>query len=109
MGHNFWSAYGFEVMDGLTNEWEIRESYRFPRVTLCDFDIRQLANVQRWTVQCVLPINLFNEKIFIFLWFWLTSGLSLYIPQRHMTKSVRSIEFVFLATIRKTKSPSSLK
>ena len=70
MGHDFWSAYGAEVISDLANEQEIRESPRFPRVTLCDFDIRQMNNVQRWTVQCVLPINLFNEKIFIFLWFW---------------------------------------
>ncbi|XP_050418681.1 innexin unc-9 isoform X1 [Patella vulgata] len=66
-----YSLYGFEVMEMLANEGSWKESPRFPRVTLCDFRIRQLQNIQRWTVQCVLPINLFNEKIFIFIWFWL--------------------------------------
>lgn len=66
-----YNVYGFEVVESLIKGDDWTASPRFPRITLCDFEIRQMVNVQRWTVQCVLPINLFNEKIFIFLWFWL--------------------------------------
>ncbi|XP_045178288.2 innexin unc-9-like [Mercenaria mercenaria] len=65
-----YNSLGYNVLDGITESENWRESPRFPRVTLCDFRIRQLQNIQRFTVQCVLPINLFNEKVFIFLWFW---------------------------------------
>lgn len=43
----------------------------FPRVTMCDFTIRQFSNLQDYTVECSLPINLFSEKFFIFIWFWI--------------------------------------
>lgn len=72
LGEDF-AAWGFQIINGLADENPdyLKSSPRFPRVTLCDFQIRQMMNVHRWTVQCVLPINLFNSKIFLFLWFWL--------------------------------------
>jgi len=30
-----------------------------------------MVNVQPYTVQCVLPINLYNEFIYVFLWYWM--------------------------------------
>lgn len=62
--------WGIEAINTLAHEAVTKESKRFPRVTLCDFQIRQLQNIQDYTVQCVLPLNLFNEKIFLLLWFW---------------------------------------
>ncbi len=62
--------YGFEVLDKLVRGDDLSSSERFPRITMCDFKVRVLGNVQRYTVQCALPVNLFNEIIFIFVWFW---------------------------------------
>lgn len=63
-------AYGIAVMKQLSAGERWTTSDRFPRVTFCDFKIRVVGNIQRYTVQCSLPMNLLNEIIFIFLWFW---------------------------------------
>jgi hypothetical protein len=50
-------------------EWH--ESEVFPRVILCDFSVRLLANNQRHTVQCVIMLNLINEKSVNFLYLFI--------------------------------------
>ncbi len=64
-------VYGILVMARLVRGEDWSTSVRFPRVTLCNFQIRhQGARLHDYVVQCTLTINLFNEKIFVFLWFW---------------------------------------
>ncbi|ELU16070.1 hypothetical protein CAPTEDRAFT_114804 [Capitella teleta] len=62
--------YGIDVLRRIARNENWTTSDRFPRVAMCDFKIRVLGNIHRFTVQCSLPMNLFNEIIFIFLWFW---------------------------------------
>lgn len=44
----------------------------FPRVTKCSFfKYGPSGTVQTHDAICVLPVNIINEKIYVFLWFWL--------------------------------------
>ena len=43
----------------------------FPRVTKCRFyKYGPSANIELIDALCLLPLNIINEKIYIFLWFW---------------------------------------
>lgn len=43
----------------------------FPRLTKCTFHrFGSSGDVQKHDAMCILPINIINEKIYVFLWFW---------------------------------------
>ena len=63
--------YGFHAMKALLGEEQWPGSDRFPIFTICDYKVRQMGqNIHRNTVQCVLSINFFNDKLYLALWFW---------------------------------------
>jgi len=68
------TTYGTEVIQFTQMEQENRTDPMiqvFPRVTKCTFHkFGPSGSIQNNDALCVLPINIVNEKIFIFLWFW---------------------------------------
>lgn len=47
--------------------------YVFPRVTKCIFHkYGASGTIQKHDSLCILPLNIVNEKTYIFIWFWFT-------------------------------------
>ncbi|VDK53457.1 unnamed protein product, partial [Dibothriocephalus latus] len=68
--------FGFQVLDNIIkgHDWEM--TMVFPRVGFC-FTQMKLLGVQTngVTAQCALPVNMLNEKIYIFLWWWILAAV----------------------------------
>jgi len=68
------STYGLDVLKYTEMDQEARVDPMiavFPRMTKCTFHkYGSSGDVQRHDALCILPLNIVNEKIYIFLWFW---------------------------------------
>ena len=67
-------TYGLRVMNFSEQPQEDRVDpmvYIFPRVTKCIFHkFGPSGTIQKHDSLCILPLNIVNEKTYIFIWFW---------------------------------------
>uniref|UniRef100_A0A0X3Q237 Innexin n=1 Tax=Schistocephalus solidus TaxID=70667 RepID=A0A0X3Q237_SCHSO len=62
------------ILDG--HDWQV--TLVFPRVGFCYTPVRHLGSKSNAiTAQCTLPVNMLNEKIYIFLWWWILLAIAL--------------------------------
>lgn len=73
LGYEF-SKYGHQVINFVADDPENRVDPMnkvFPKVAKCDFQkFGPSGNIIRYDIMCVLALNIINEKIYVFLWFW---------------------------------------
>lgn len=67
--------YGFKVLEFLNDQPEDRVdpmAVVFPTVTKCTFyNYGKSGSVQNHDALCVLPLNIVNQRLYVFIWFWL--------------------------------------
>lgn len=64
---HFISQFKKKVASGVS---ELIDTSAFPKRTLCDFTFRELASNHAYTVECILPLNIIVEKMYVFLYIW---------------------------------------
>jgi len=95
------TSYGFSVISlSLSSEAERIDPVAriFPKMTKCTFHkYGSSGTIQTFDGLCVLPINIINEKIFIFLWFWyflLITWTTIYLSFRVVTLFSKYVRYL---------------
>ncbi|CAF0944079.1 unnamed protein product [Adineta ricciae] len=66
------------LLEILSVKHDMWTSAHFPIETMCDFMVRMLGDINNWyTIQCILPFNLFTKRIFVLLLIWFSVLLML--------------------------------
>uniref|UniRef100_A0A915D717 Innexin n=1 Tax=Ditylenchus dipsaci TaxID=166011 RepID=A0A915D717_9BILA len=64
------AGFGFQVIDNAMDGQYWNQTGYFPRSAFCTFKQSALNGEQPHTIQCVLMMNMLNEKIFVLLYVW---------------------------------------
>lgn len=103
--------YGTRVMKYSNMDQEDRDDVLievFPRMTKCTFQrYGSSGTIQTHDALCVLAWNIFNEKIYIFLWFWLIILAVLSALAIIYRLIIVASPFARLMVIRRIASPST--
>ncbi|UJR37058.1 hypothetical protein I4U23_029763 [Adineta vaga] len=95
------SLYGLEVIDNFRRGEYVIGTRIFPLSVYCDFNIIKIGQPTLYTVQCLLPMNVFNEKIFTIIWFchfnyaYVANYLNLYSKTERFKRQMLVKRFIF--------------
>lgn len=68
-------VFGLSVLRNMINGHDWQMTQIFPRVGFCYAELKILGvRVNGVTAQCALPVNMLNEKLYIFLWWWILAA-----------------------------------
>lgn len=71
------TSFGLQIFNDIANNRTWQMTNVFPRVTHCHFEIRSVGKPRPYVLQCVLPVNMLNEKFYVIIWFWVVIVLTL--------------------------------
>ncbi|KAL5960447.1 Innexin unc-9 [Taenia solium] len=74
LDHNPYNYLGVTMTKNIIDGKDWQATLNFPRVGFCVVPIRQLAGQVYVTAQCALPVNMLNERVYVFLWYWFLLG-----------------------------------
>lgn len=65
-----YNLFGIEVARNILKGQDWQTTLIFPRVGYCYVKLDHLGSKTAVVAQCVLPVNMLNERIYMFLWYW---------------------------------------
>ncbi|TGZ65420.1 hypothetical protein CRM22_005888 [Opisthorchis felineus] len=72
-----YSFFGIAIARDILSGKDWQRTLVFPRVGYCLVPVRHMGASNYVTGQCVLPVNMLNERIYVFLWFWIVLAATL--------------------------------